>query len=279
MSLNALAPPVALEHLTPHDLVTYFRCPHELELAHLRRSTAAAPTGAAPVALAVRTPPDVVPLRRSPLEPPSTASLVFNEGRLDVFPTDALVYEDAGEEEELPVLFAPGQVQPDPAFQRHGGNLVDDELGLSGRPDFILRRAGGVVVPLEYKGTHPFHDLHGTHGRTFDVIQMLAECRLVEAVTGRRPPYGILLYGDVAGEGVHEGWFQIPYGDREAGWMRYALATVRQDAVRPPVPAERNCASCPPHRDGLCRYAAARYDGGDLLRDRLHRQLGQFHRP
>lgn len=271
MSLSPIATPVAREHLTPHDLVTYFRCPHELELAHLRRATAAAPPGAGPVALAVRTPPDVVPLHRSPLEAPITTTLTFNEGRLDVFPTDTLVYEDEGEEEELPVLFAPGQVRPDPIFRRHNGNLVDNELGLSGRPDLILRRAGGVTVPLEYKGTHPFHDLHGTHGRTFDVIQLLAECRLVEAETGHRPPYGLLLYGDVAGDGTHEGWFQVPYGEREAGWLRYAAATVRGDAVRAPVPAERNCATCPPHRDGLCRYAAARYDGNEPARERFHR--------
>jgi hypothetical protein len=268
MNAPLLAPPVARETLTPHDLVTYFRCPHELELAHVLRSLGpGAPPGEPP---AVRTPANVVPLRRSGLEPPILPTLAFNEGRLDIFPSDELVYEDEGEVEELPMLFPPERVRADPIFRRHGSNLVDDELGLSGRPDLIVRRADGSFVPVEYKSTHPFRDLHAVHGRGFDLIQTVAECRLVEAVTGRRPPYGLLLYGDVAGDGEHEGWFQVPYGDREAGWVRYAVATIRGDGIRAPVPSERTCGSCPPHRDGRCRYAAVRYEGNDAPRDRFH---------
>lgn len=271
MSASPIAAPVpTLEHLTPHDLVTYFRCPHEMELAHARRgSTQPGPNGAAAL-VAVRTPPDVVPLRRSPLEAPVFGPMPFNDGRLDIFPTDTLVYADEGEAEELPMLFAPEQVRPDGRFRQHGLNLVDSELGLSGRPDLIVHRAGDIFVPVEYKSTHPFHGLHEIHGRTFDLVQTLAECRLVEAVTGRRPPYGVLLYGDVAGRGSHEGWFMVPYGAREEAWIREALRRIRADGVRAPVPTERTCATCPPHRDGLCRYAAARYEGSEPARDRFH---------
>ncbi len=92
-------------------------------------------------------------------------------------------------------------------------------------------------------------------------MQAIAQCRLVEVAFGRRPPYGIVLYGDAAGDGQHEGWVEIPYGDAEAGWLRYALAQVRGDDVRAPVPAERNCGGCAPNGEGLCRYAAARYEG------------------
>ncbi|MGI0053655.1 MAG: hypothetical protein ACREC5_00060 [Thermoplasmata archaeon] len=262
--------PIATEHLTPHDLVTYFRCPHELELAHVRRATATGLPGAPTIALAVRTPPDVVPLHHSPLQAPTFPPLPVAEGRLDIFPGDRLVYEDEGEAEELPMLFAPEQIRPDPVFRRHGANLVDDELGLSGRPDFILERPHAGFIPVEYKSTHPFRGLHEVHGRTFDLIQLLAECRLVEAVTGRRPPYGLLLYGDAAGNGAHEGWVSMPYGEREANWIRSALTAIRTDAVRAPVPSERTCSTCPPHRDGLCRYAAGRYEGAEAARDRFH---------
>jgi hypothetical protein len=258
-----------LERLTPHDLVTYFRCPHELELAHVRRSSSG-PGGTASIALAVRTPPDVVPLAQSPLRLPAVGALPFNEGRLDLFPEDLLVYEDETEAEELPMLFAPEQVRPDPRFRQHGGNLVDDELGLSGRPDLIVRRAGGALVPVEYKGTHPFRGLHATHGRGFDFVQLLAECRLVEATTGTPPPYGLLLYGDVAGRGAHEGWIPLPYGAAESAWVRSAVALVRGDPIRAPVPSEGTCSGCPPHRDGLCRYAAARYVGPEPARARFH---------
>jgi hypothetical protein len=270
MSAAALLVGSALERLTPHDLVTYFRCPHELELSRSGRPRPSFPQAGGLSLAGVCTPLDVVPLPRSPLEAPPVGSLPLIDGRLDVLPGDSLVYVDEGEREELPMLFAAEQLHPDPLFRRHGSNLIDDELGISGRPDFIVRRSDGSMFPVEYKATHPFHGLHETHGRSFDLIQVIAECRLVEAMTARRPACGVLLYGDVAGEGAHEGWFQVPYGDREAAWLRNAITMVRADHVRAPVPGERNCATCPPHRDGLCRYAACRYAGGDSARDWVH---------
>lgn len=258
---------LAAEPLTPHDLVTYFRCPHELELAEACRH---APRGTPIEALSVRTPREVVPLHRSPLDALPPGVPTFNDGRFDVFPADRLVYEDEGEEDELPILFAPEQTRPDPVFRQHGFNLVDPELGLSGRPDLIVLRSG-AFIPIEYKSTHPFRDLHAVHGRGFDLVQLFVECRLIEAVTGRRPPYGVLLYGDRGGDGAHEGWFQVPYTSAEAAWVTRAVATVRADRVRAPVPSERTCSSCPPHRDGLCRFAAARFAGPELSRDRFHR--------
>ena len=243
------------EHLTPHDLVTYFRCPHEMELArelHAQRS------GHPP--LPVRTPADVVPLRHSPLLPPPLGHLAVNEGRLDLFDGDTLVYEDT-EEDELPVLFAPERVRLDPRFSNGRSNLVDTELGIAGRPDLVIRRAGGALVPLEYKSTHLFVGYHEAHGRLFDTVQAIAECRLVQATFGVRPPCGIILYGDAHGGGAHEGWVEIPYGEAEERWLHAALAQVRADRSRPPVPAERNCGSCGPNAEGLCRFAACRYEG------------------
>ena len=89
----------------------------------------------------------------------------------------------------------------------------------------------------------------------------MAECRLVEAAFGRKVPYGIVLYGDESGGGIHEGWVRIPYGEAEQSWLKVALRQVREDRQRAPVPAERNCAGCEPNSNGLCRYAAARYEG------------------
>ncbi len=252
-----LAPPVAVpaEHLTPHDLVAYFRCPHEMELEKSRRHRDA--TG---VPAAVRTPADVVPLRHSPLLAPPLGAVRVNQGRLAFGAGDQLVYEDA-QEDDLPVLFPPEQIRLDPRFRQAPENLVDPALGFAGRPDLVVALAGRELVPLEYKATHLFVGYHEAHGRLFDTVQAIAQCRLVEAAFGRRPRYGIILYGDAAGDGLHEGWVEVPYGEAEAGWLRYALTTVRADAVRAPVPAERNCAGCAPNGDGLCRYAAARYEG------------------
>ncbi len=257
MASQILAPP-RVEHLTPHDLVSYSRCPHEMELHRVRRLSvhSGAPTVAA-------TPPDAAPIAHSPLfSPPLGHPRVF-EGRYDVFPGDRLIYVDEGED-DLPVLFPPEQVALDPALRVHGGNLYDDAFGLSGRPDFIVRRVGGEPFPIEYKSTHLFVGYHEAHGRAFDAIQAIAECRLVEAATGRRPTHGVVLYGDTAGDGVHEGWVEVPYGEAEEHWLRAALAQVRGDPVRAPVPSERTCGSCEANRLGLCRFAAVRPAGHAL---------------
>jgi hypothetical protein len=249
----------SVEHLTPHDLVTYSRCPFEMELTH--RSRAAQHAGA-PASIPLLA--GGAPMRHSPLFPPPHGATRVFDGRLDLFDSDYLVYEDEGEQ-DIPVLFPPERIRPDPAFRRHGVNLFDDELGLSGRPDFIVQRAGNAVVPIEYKATHLFvgwKALHlENHGRTFDLIQAIAECRLVQAVTGTRPPYGIVLYGDRGADGEHEGWVEIPYGDAEEHWLRAAVTQVRTDRERSPVPGERTCGACEPNRDSLCRFAACRYEG------------------
>jgi hypothetical protein len=251
--MAAVAQLRAPEHVTPHDLVTYSRCPHEMELLHSRHASIV--TGQ-PVP--ARTPLDVIPLRHSPLFTPPNLGVIVNDGRLDVAPDDRLVYEDDGED-DLPILFGDSQIQVDPRYRAPNSTLIDPTIGLSGRPDFVIARRNGELVPVEYKSTHLFVGYHESHGRTFDMIQAIAECRLVHAAFGQRPSHGIILYGDVAGDGQHEGWVQIPYGDAEERWLRAAITQIRNDGTRAPVPADRNCTSCTPNRDGLCRYAASRY--------------------
>jgi hypothetical protein len=191
----------------------------------------------------------------SPLLAPPLGHVRVFEGRIDLSLTDLLVYLD-DHERGLPFLFPPERVRPDPRFRAHGLNLIDAELRLSGRPDFIVRHDDGAHIPVEYKTTHLFNGRGGWHGRTFDVIQVIAECRLVEAVTGSPPPRGVILYGDTAEEGDHEGWLEVEYGEAEVRWLKYALATIRADSLRRPVPFDRHCAPCEANRDQLCRYAA-----------------------
>ena len=116
-----------VEALTPHDLVTYFRCPHEMELAR-----ASHPLQNGGTLGPVRTPVDVVPLRHSPLFAPPLGNLIVNEGRLDLTEKDLLVYEDEGED-DLPVLFPPDRVRPDVQIRGEPKYLGDAELGLRGR--------------------------------------------------------------------------------------------------------------------------------------------------
>ncbi|HTT35858.1 MAG TPA: hypothetical protein VMH78_08355 [Thermoplasmata archaeon] len=260
-----LAPTVAVEHLTPHDLVTYSRCPWEMTLQHARRRAHLA--GSAPEVPTLGGPT----LRHSPLFTPPAGGVRVIEGRLDLLPGDTLVYADEGEH-GLPVLFPPERVRPDARLLAHGGTIRDDELGLSGRPDFVVRRTDGSLLPIEYKATHLFQGWRAgrfeSHGRTFDVVQAIAECRLVHAATGDRPTAGLVLYGDRGAEGAHEGWIEVPYGPAEEHWLRAALAQVRADPIRSPVPTERNCAGCEPNGEGLCRYAAARFERARTDADR-----------
>jgi hypothetical protein len=247
--------PSAVEPLAPHDLVNYYRCPHEMELHRVQVDRLH--HHGTPVA---RTPPDVVPIHRSPLISPPLTGIQVNDGRLDIFDGDRLVYADT-DEEEMPMLFPPEHVTLDPRFTGAGANLVDPELRLHGRPDFVIRRANGNLVPVEYKATHLFVGYHEAHGRLFDTIQAIAECRLVEAAFGSRPRSAIVLYGDQAGGGSREGWVEIPYTEADERWLRFALGQIRGDLVRAPVTNARICATCEANERGLCRYAGARFEG------------------
>lgn len=260
-------PSSTIEHLSPHDLVSYFRCPYEMELHRARRSSLLHGT-----AVATRTPVDVLPVRHSPLFPPPTIALRVFEGPVDLTATDLLVYVDT-HERGLPVLFPPERVQPDPRFTGEHSNLIDPELGLSGRPDLIFRRGDAQFIPVEYKSTHLFVGYHTAHGRLFDVIQAIAECRLVEAAFGHAPPFGLVLYGDAERDGEHEGWVEIPYGEAERRWLHQALAQVRGDTLRPPAPSEGHCAHCEQNRDALCRFAAVPFASAHpaAMRDALPR--------
>jgi CRISPR-associated exonuclease Cas4 len=63
--------------------------------------------------------------------------------------------------------------------------LRSDRLGLIGRPDHILR-CGNYLIPVEQKPNarcpQPSH-----------LLQLAAECLLVQEVFGVRPPYGLLV--------------------------------------------------------------------------------------
>jgi CRISPR-associated exonuclease Cas4 len=63
--------------------------------------------------------------------------------------------------------------------------LRSARLGLIGRPDHLLR-SGNVLIPVEQKPSarraYPSH-----------MLQVAAECMLVQEVYGVRPPYGLLV--------------------------------------------------------------------------------------
>ena len=69
------------------------------------------------------------------------------------------------------------------------GLLVDEITGLRGRPDQIVI-VDGEFIPVEQKTGKIPDNPHKSHK-----MQLLAYIHLVEATTGRTPPYGVLKYG------------------------------------------------------------------------------------
>jgi|Deesub1362A_J573_1020465.scaffolds.fasta_scaffold02154_11 CRISPR-associated exonuclease Cas4 len=88
--------------------------------------------------------------------------------------------------------FPPGRwIQIDGRWlQRQEQALFDPSLGLTGRPDYLIRR-GGRIIPVEAKSRRAPAQPYPSH-----LLQLAAYCRLVEVVYGARPPYGILKYAD-----------------------------------------------------------------------------------
>lgn len=66
--------------------------------------------------------------------------------------------------------------------------LYAADLGLSGRPDYLVRSARGLV-PVEVKSGRSPKKPYDSH-----VFQLAAYCALVERACGQRPPHGIIRY-------------------------------------------------------------------------------------
>ncbi len=74
------------------------------------------------------------------------------------------------------------------AWARVEKPLYHAELGLTGKPDYILHQ-GDDYFPVEVKSTRSPSAPYESH-----VLQLAAYCALVEHATRRRPPYGIIAY-------------------------------------------------------------------------------------
>jgi CRISPR-associated exonuclease Cas4 len=73
--------------------------------------------------------------------------------------------------------------------------LYDPELGLVGRPDYLVKQ-GESVIPVEVKTGRHSGNPYDSH-----IFQLAAYCRLVERVYGHRPAFGILHYSTGGGRG------------------------------------------------------------------------------
>lgn len=94
-------------------------------------------------------------------------------------PSGRLLYEDSG-----------AQAQPQDL-------LLAEDLGLLGRPDYLVRAKEGLV-PVEVKSGRTPQRPYETH-----ILQLAAYCALVQRNYDQRPPYGILRYPERS--------FQVPF--------------------------------------------------------------------
>jgi len=68
--------------------------------------------------------------------------------------------------------------------------LYDPDLGLTGRPDYLVEDKGNVI-PVEVKSARISAAPYDAH-----IYQLAAYCRLVQRHFGKRPHYGILHYAN-----------------------------------------------------------------------------------
>jgi CRISPR-associated exonuclease Cas4 len=66
--------------------------------------------------------------------------------------------------------------------------LFDKDLGLTGKPDYLVEQ-NGRIIPVEVKSGRTPDAPYDSH-----IFQVAAYCYLVHKTTGKRPPHGILHY-------------------------------------------------------------------------------------
>jgi len=125
--------------------------------------------------------------------------------------------------------------QDNSSLQSEVETIYSPNLGLVGRPDYLVQDSDGSIVPVEIKsGSAPSEPYDG------HVLQLAAYCLLVEEAYGIRPSHGILQYRD--------GAFTVDFTyDLEADLLDL-LEVMREDRVAGEVHPNHSdrsrCANC-----------------------------------
>jgi CRISPR-associated exonuclease Cas4 len=123
-------------------------------------------------------------------------------------------------------------------------DLVSEEWGLIGRPDEVRRQRDGRLVPVEIKSrAAPRTGVLGSHR-----VQVEAYCLLLEATSGRSPPYGVVVYRN----GVER---IVPWDTRARNEVVRLLDELRSPYDGRATPSSGKCAGCR-WRDGCDARAA-----------------------
>ena len=114
--------------------------------------------------------------------------------------------------------------------------LFAADLGLTGKPDYLVQHEG-AIIPVEVKSGRPPEAPYDSH-----IFQLAAYCRLVQAATGKRPPYGIIHYPDRN--------FAVDYTPQFESALLDLLADMRRDDGRGEVHRSHE----DPHRCRRCGF-------------------------
>lgn len=100
--------------------------------------------------------------------------------------------------------------------------LFAHELGLTGKPDYLVEREG-LIIPVEVKTGRTPSAPYDSH-----IFQVAAYCLLVEKTYGKRPPYGIIHYPNRD--------FAVDYTNQLESSLLDQLAEIKRDEVRSNIP-------------------------------------------
>ena len=114
--------------------------------------------------------------------------------------------------------------------------LYDAQLGLTGKPDYLVEQ-NGQIIPVEVKSGKAPAAPYDSH-----IFQVAAYCLLVQRGMGKRPPYGIIHYTDRD--------FAVDYTDELENRLLDTLAEMRRDEVRTSVARSHES----PARCNRCGY-------------------------
>ena len=114
--------------------------------------------------------------------------------------------------------------------------LTAADLGLTGKPDYLVQH-GGTIIPVEVKSGRAPAAPYDSH-----IYQVAAYCLLVERTYGKRPPYGILHYSGRD--------FAIDYTPQLESALLDCLAEMRRDESKRSVPRSHEQAA----RCGKCGF-------------------------
>lgn len=123
--------------------------------------------------------------------------------------------------------------------------LIDRETGLRGRPDQIVI-IDGEFIPVEQKTGKVPKRPYDSHS-----MQVLAYAHLIETMTGRIPPYGILRYGE---EDLHV----IDWNAKTKASLFERIKTIQEVMAKGGAARNHN-------RPGKCKNCSRRYACPDPL--------------